>query len=125
MRVYKYPAEALFIRGVFSAQAPKTRLPFEERFRPDLQERVLYVPAEDAYADYTRRITDETLFDPAFAKCFSLALAADLALVLTGDSTLAGQILQKYTLSLDEARRSNMTENFLRSAQQDAFSEVR
>lgn len=125
MRVYKYPAQALFIRAVFCAHAPKTHLPFEEHFREDLQARVLYVPAEQAYAQYTRRITDENLFDASFVKCFSLALAADLAVVLTGDNVLAGQILQKYTLALDEARRCNMTENFLRAPQSDAFSEVR
>ena len=124
-RAYKYPSAALFIRGVFSARAPHIRLPFEERFREDLQARVLYVAAEDVYADYTRRITDENCFDPAFVKCFSLALAADLAVALTGDTALAAQVLQKYTLALDEARRSNMTENFLRAPQSDAFSEVR
>jgi hypothetical protein len=125
MRVYKYPAQALFIRKVFRPQDPQTHIPFEEHFRDDLQARVLCVPAEQACAEYTRRVTDENLFDPAFVKCFSLALAADLAVVLTGDSTLAGQILHKYTLALDEARRANMTENFLRAAQNDAFSEVR
>ena len=81
--------------------------------------------ADEVYADYTRRITDENQFDPAFVKCLSLALAADLAVVLTGDTGLASQILQKYLLALDEARRSNMTENFLRAPQSDAFSEVR
>ena len=125
LRAYKYPSQALFIRGVFSARNPKIRLPFEERFREDLQARVLYVAADEVYADYTRRIEDENLFDPAFVKCFSLALATDLAVALTGDTALAAQILQKYTLALDEARRSNMTENFLRASQTDVFSEVR
>lgn len=122
---YKYPVEALFIRRVFEPKAPRCALPFKERFRTDLHCRVLGISSRAAYAEYTRRITDENLFDPAFVKSFSLALACDLAVALTGDAQLASQILQKYTLSLDEARRSNMTENFLQVPSEDIFSGVR
>lgn len=122
---YKYPAEALFIRRIFAPQTPSRSLPFRERFRADLHSRTLCVAAQMAHAEYTRRITDENLFDPAFVKSFSLALACDLAVALTGDAQLAAQILQKYTLSLDEARRSNMTENLHFVASDDAFTGVR
>lgn len=122
---YKYPGEALFVRRVYVPAAPHKALPFREVFRPDLHCRVLCVPAAQAYVQYTRRLPDEAQFDPAFVKAFSLALAADLALPLTGDNTLAAQLLKKYAAALDEARRCNMTENFLRAPQTDAFSEVR
>lgn len=123
--LYKYPAEALFVRRVFDPNSGRKALKFREFFRTDLYCRVLETSSSQAYAEYTRRILDENLFDPAFVKSFSLALACDLAIALTGDSSLASQLLQKYTLSLDEARRSNMTENFSRAAQNDAFTEVR
>ena len=123
--LYKYPAEALFVRRVFDPNSGRKSLKFREFFRTDLHCRVLETTSSQAYAEYTRRILDENLFDPAFVKSFSLALACDLAVALTGDSSLASQLLQKYTLSLDEARRSNMTENFSRAAQNDAFTEVR
>ncbi len=123
--IYKYPAEALFIRRVFRQEGMQEALKFKELFRTDLHCRVLETDAEQAYAEYTRRILDENLFDPAFIKSFSLALACDLAVALTGDSNLASQILQKYMLSLDEARRSNMTENFSRADDSNAFTEVR
>ncbi len=123
--LYKYPAEALFVRRVFDPNSGRKSLKFREFFRTDLHCRVLGTTSSQAYAEYTRRILDENLFDPAFVKSFSLALACDLAVALTGDSSLASQLLQKYTLSLDEARRSNMTENFSRAAQNDAFTEVR
>lgn len=123
--LYKYPAEALFVRRVFDPNSGRKSLKFREFFRTDLHCRVLETSSSQAYAEYTRRILDENLFDPAFVKSFSLALACDLAVALTGDSSLASQLLQKYTLSLDEARRSNMTENFSRAAQNDAFTEVR
>lgn len=122
---YKYPAEALFIRRVFEDPRNPRPLPFTERFRRDLHARVLYVPTQSAYAEFTRRIADENLFDPSFVKTFSLALACDLAIALTGDSHLAQQLMQKYTASLDEARRSNMTENYCRVSAEDSFTEVR
>ena len=122
---YDSPAEALFVRRVFEDPRNPRPLPFTERFRRDLHARVLYVPTQSAYAEFTRRIADENLFDPSFVKTFSLALACDLAIALTGDSHLAQQLMQKYTASLDEARRSNMTENYCRASAEDSFTEVR
>lgn len=123
--LYKYPAQALFVRRVFCPERAQQALPFREHFRADLHCRVLETTAPRAYASYTQRILDENLFDPAFVKSFSLALACDLAVALTGDGNLAAQLLEKYTLSLDEARRSNMTENFTRANDSSAFAEVR
>ena len=81
--------------------------------------------APKAEALYIRDMKDTTLFDPAFIKALSLGLAADLAITLTGDVNLAQRVLQKYTLALDEARRSNMTENFEIHRGESAFVESR
>ena len=121
--LYQYPADALFIRRVYVAGAEN--LAFTERFDPTLTQRVLCAAQPHAVACYTRRITDETQFDPAFVKCFALALAGDCALALTGDIELAAQLQQKYTLYLEEARRANMSERVTFVPQKDAFSEVR
>ncbi len=121
--VYQYPSQALFVRRVFDTGTPL--LNFQEFFRPDLNSRVIITPSGQARAEYTRRITDENLFDAAFVKSFSLALACDLAVALTADVQLAAQLLQKYTLSLEEARRSNASEIQVTPSVQDAFTEVR
>ncbi len=122
--IYKYPADALFVRRVYSA-AVQTAFQFSEHFDKDTHQRVLVTPAPRARAVYTRQMTDETLFDPAFVKCFALALACDCALALTGDVDLSARLQQKYTLCLEEARRTNMSENWSTLAQTDTFSEVR
>ncbi len=122
---YKYPTDALFIRKVYDTSAPQTLLPFREAYNTDLHSRVLLIPCRQAIAEYTCRITDENLFDPAFVKAFSLALACDLAVSLTADTALGGQLLQKYMLSLEEARRSNMAESRATVPEHDAFTEVR
>lgn len=122
---YKYPADALFIRRISSAQMPGKSVSFTERYDEALQMRVLVTSVPQAVACYTRRITDETQFDPAFSKTFALALACDTALALTGDVALAARVQQQYHLCLEEARRCNMEETPLLQAQTDAFSEVR
>lgn len=123
--LYKYPAQALFICHVFDVQAPKQKLAFSTFFDEQNQMRVLKIPAAQAYAQFIQRITDETLFDPAFVKVFSLALACDLAVALTADTQLASQLFNKYQLSLQQARQSNRAEAFEQMPQTDAFSEVR
>ena len=123
--VYKYPADALFIRRVFAGNQRLVAQPFEERMDPSLSMRVLVCPFAQAGALYTRRMTDETQYDPCFTKCFALALACDMAPVLTGDVSLAARLEQKYALCLEEARRSNMAENCMQIPQHDSFSEVR
>ena len=123
--LYQYPGQALFVRRVFAAQAPQQALYFQVFFDESTQMRVLQVACAQACAQYTRRITDETLFDASFVKVFSLALACDLAVTLTSDFQLAGQLFNKYQLCLEEARRANMSERFEVTASQDTFTEAR
>ncbi len=120
---YAYPQDCLFLRRVFGAAAKNT--PFKEIFDQDLHARVILSGLDQAKAEYTRDVNDENLFDPAFIKAFSLALAADLALALTGDQNLAQQMLQKYSLTLQEARRSNMSERVDVHKGRSAFVEAR
>lgn len=120
--LYHYPADALFVRSV---EKQGRKIPFVERFDLQAHGRVLATKEPGCLVCYTRRVADETQFDPLFVKAFALALAQDLAITLTGDLSLAGRISQQYALTLDEARRSNMTENFQRSFLADSFSEVR
>ena len=80
--VYKYPADALFVHRVYSSGGVQTAVKFTERFDPDTHQRVLLTPAPQAIAVYTRQITDETQFDPAFVKCFALAPWRAIALWL-------------------------------------------
>ena len=97
---------------VYPAGQPERPIAFQECYRKDIPGRIIICAVVGAEALYTRDITDTTQFDPAFIKALSLGLAADLATTLTGDMNLASQVLQKYTLALEEARRSNMTESF-------------
>ena len=122
---YAYPQDCLFLRKVYESRNPSRPVPFKEVYRQDIQARTIQCAVSQAQAEYTRDVRDELLFDPAFVKAFSLALATDLAQTLTADTALAQRILQKYTLALDEARRSNMSEEFMLHPAESAFVESR
>lgn len=123
--VYAYPQDCLFVRKVFGAASGGKAAPFQEGYRQDRQARVILCALPQARAQYTRNVQDSSVFDAAFVKAFSLALAADLAVSLTGDAALGQRITQKYVLALDEARRSNMTENFEIHSGESAFIQSR
>ena len=123
--VYQYPLDALYIRRVFRPGEGRQNGLFREVYIQSGHLRALKSNLPGACAEYTKNMGDEGLFDPAFVKSFSLALAADLAVALTGDASLSRQILQKYTLSLDESRRSNMSEEMTERRPSSAFVEAR
>ena len=123
--VYAYPQDCLFLRKVYRKGDPQHPVAFQEMYRKDIQARTLLCAIEQAQAEFTRDLQDESLFDPAFVKAFSLALAADITMTLSADATLAQRVLQKYMMALDEARRSNMSENFDVKAFESTFVENR
>ncbi|MBR3603333.1 MAG: hypothetical protein IKL48_01365 [Elusimicrobiaceae bacterium] len=123
--MYAYPQDCLFIRRVFGQGGYAQSTAFKEIYQHDIHARVIFSGISQAQAEYTQDVKDEGMFDPAFVKTFSLALAADLAVALTGDGALAQRILQKYTLALDEARRCNMTESFDIHQGKSSFWEAR
>lgn len=123
--VYAYPQDCLFLRKVYEKGQENHPLAFKELYRKQLQGRVIICAAPHACAEYTRDMTDTSVFDPAFVKAFSLAMAVDLTVTLSADMTLGQRLLQKYTLALDEARRSNMTENLDVRQSESTFVEHR
>ena len=123
--LYQYPADGLFVRKVFAGDSGRKPFEFKEVYRRRVNQRAIQTPAPQAVAEYTRDVQDATQFDSAFVKAFSLALAADLALTLTGDEALSRLLLTRYAQSLQEARRSNMSEGFQIPPAESAFMEAR
>ena len=123
--LYQYPADGLFVRKVFAGDSGRKPFEFKEVYRRRINQRAIQTPAPQAVAEYTRDVQDATQFDAAFVKAFSLALAADLALTLTGDEALSRLLLTRYAQSLQEARRSNMSEGFQIPPAESAFMEAR
>lgn len=56
---------------------------------------------------YTRRVTDPNQMDSAFRQLLSLAIALELAEVITGDSNKLIYVAQKFDALLDDVRTAN------------------
>jgi len=111
--VYQVPTNCLFMRHVYdeSTQAEKDEQDFQEVYLPaPVNAKVIASNLEDAYGEYTYKITDESLFDASFVNAFSHYLAAQLAIPLTGDKALAEQQERKYRLAIGQARSTNRAE---------------
>lgn len=123
-KAYAYPTGALYITNVFYKYAVN-RVPFKEIYSVKQAKKCIVCAREDVSVEYTQDITDTELFTPDFAQTFSLALAANLAMPLTGDSNLAQIFLQKYAWALDAARQTNKTEELSKNFQTSVFLESR
>ncbi len=90
--LYGYPANCLMIRKIYSESTDfdaKYTEEFEEMLSPSTNQKSIATDVEDAYARFTMRVTDTTLFDASFVKALSYELSSLLAKPLTGDLNMA------------------------------------
>ena len=88
---YTYPPDALRIRGIIDPLQLGVPIKFEvARNRSDIK--VVLTDQVSAELFYTARITDTTQFDPEFTMAFSYKLAAKLAMPLTGERAIMGDM---------------------------------
>jgi len=108
--VYAYPSDCVRVCKVFTEGSYD---PFGgEEFEEFNVGGALCVVCDlsEAYAEYTMRIIDVTLFDAQFIKALGFALATDLAVPLTGDAAKRNDMLKLYQSVLPIAKVSAATE---------------
>lgn len=108
--LYAYPSNCVKVRRIYSADN-------YDQFEPDSFELFnvdgsLAIACEviDAKAEYTAAITDTTIFDPAFEGALVYALAAELAVPLSGDLKRRQMLLSLYASALPMAQLATSTE---------------
>jgi len=108
--LYAYPSQCVRIRRLYSetASTHPTGVEFEEMLSPTTGSRAVAANITPAYASYTYRVKDPNGYDPKFIEVLSLKLAAVLAPTLTGVNR--DDILNKYLLSISEAKRQDSNE---------------
>jgi hypothetical protein len=89
--MYIYMTDAVRVLGVVDPLDAGTAIEFEVA-RNSADTKVILTDAEDAEFFYTARITNPAEFDPEFTIAFSYALAAKLAMPLTGDRAIMGDM---------------------------------
>lgn len=102
--VYAYPPNCISVNKVFTPATynEPEREPFDE-FNPD-GSRSIVTNLASAYAEFTARITDPSLFTSLFVEALSFHLASDLAVKLTGSDGTRNDLLKIYFQKLMEAK---------------------
>jgi hypothetical protein len=72
--------------------------------------KVIYCDQPQAMAYYTKRVTNTALFPAGFVSAISWACGAQLAIPLTGSSTLMQACLSQWRLALSEAATADANE---------------
>ena len=123
---YNYPANALAIWNVFNGTTTgtlTTSFPgwdaalqtypagskedqdFEVRYNPTNAEQVICSDLNDAYVEYTYKMTDTTLWSRKFIMALSYKLAAMMAHDLTGDANIGLKLTETFNALISEAKR--------------------
>ena len=110
--VYAYPANCLSVNKVYTPATytePEPQ-PFDE-FNPDGTKSIV-TNLQDAYAEFTARITDPVLFSSLFVTAMSFHLASDIAVKLTGNDGKRNDMLQIYYQKLQEAKNASAQQRY-------------
>lgn len=124
--VYAYPSKCLMIRKLYTQDTllDPTPIKFKE-LNSSTNTKIIATDLENAYIEYTAQVNDVTVFDPAFVKALAYKMAADMAVPLCGDSSLANDKLKKYLEQLDDAKRLNKIESPERIELSGAYIDAR
>lgn len=111
--VYSYPADCLYALELTGEGAVRGAEPlrFLVAASPDLRDRRILATIPRARLEYTARVEDPTLYDPAFTEALARGLAADLAFPLTGDGQAAEAHMAQHMRALEGAKGVDAAEN--------------
>jgi len=105
--VYVYPTAALRVWNVYNSSTVdnKHEQEFESVYQQSNNRRVLCSDLDSAYAEYTYKLEDTTLYPAKFILALSYKLAASAAHTLIGDADKGLKLLDVYNGVLGEAKR--------------------
>lgn len=125
--LYTYPASCLKIRKVYAdGESPKPEpIEYREMLSPDTLQKVIVANENPAYAEYTYKITDTTVYDPKFVEALALKLASELSKSLTGNIDNSVKFLQLYQVAISDAKRLNKEESNYNIKKESTYLEAR
>lgn len=123
--VYNKPAGGLFIVKVFNNNRLQKPGEFYLEYDSVKKNEVIRTDVEDAYVEYTKDIEDTSIYDSQFIEAFSAALAAKIAMSLTGSTALYQMAVQTYQYALDNARYTNKVEKLETAVFENPYLDAR
>jgi len=124
---YAYPANCLAMLKVYTEGTgdPARGEEFRELYDSVGNVKVIVSNVEDAYGEYVYLISDTTLFDASFVTAMAYRLAANLAIPLVGDKTLAESMDKKFITAASECARLDSYEQNKPAQQKSKFLDAR
>jgi len=109
---YTYPSQALSIWNVFNEGtiSAKNNQEFELYYSPSLNVKKICSNLERAYAEYTYKVSDVSIWDAKFRKALTYKLAASMAHLLIGDPNIGLRMTELYNGIIEEAKRLDSSE---------------
>lgn len=111
--VYTYPTLSVgSIWCVYNDETVEEReeQEFEVKYYSTGSVRAIYSNLEDAYAEFTYKVTDPEVWSNKFVMAFSHRLAASMAKYITGDANLGLEHMNIYNGLISEAKRLGHSE---------------
>lgn len=117
--IYAYPPKAARVWNVYNEATvnKKHEQEFEVKFIAGVNRRVICSNNPSAYADYTFKVEDTTIYDPKFVMALSYRLAAAIAFTLTGSPEVGEKLMLIYNGMLSEAKRLSGSEKIKKPEQ--------
>lgn len=109
--VYKYPTNCVRIQRV-CAVGDLREPNYENEYKLLSDGDIQYIASniENAYIEYTLNVTNPTMYDAQFVKALSYLIASEVSNAITGNSSLAKEMYQKFQLAIGEAYKSSANE---------------
>lgn len=146
--LYTYPTTCLRVHRVFNSVCPGYPVPvsvdypyddyesfYADAFAKQNDFKIVRSPITqvtaiasqlmDAQIEYTKDITDESIFDDYFVHAFSLFLADFLAYPLTADKQVKAMTAAELVRWMGEAKRKALTEHTERGPQKSNYEKAR
>lgn len=121
--VYVYPTTAARVWFVFDEATVDTKheQEFEVIYDVATGARVICSELSTAYAEYTYKVTDTTIYNPKFVMALSYRLAAAMAHTLTGDPAKGEALMGIYNAMISEAKRLSFAERIKKPTQTSGY----
>ena len=107
---YAYPSDAVSIRKILTAYRDDDPIPFELAHSELNDSVVILTDREAATIEYTKRVTNPTLFSPLFVSALSFKLASYIAMPLSGKRELRDEANTLFDIAVTKARASSLNQ---------------
>ncbi|NJO00393.1 MAG: hypothetical protein HC880_00755 [Bacteroidia bacterium] len=120
--IYSYPQQAVRVWNIYNEATfkDKTNQDFELYFDAAGVKRIAS-NLDSAYADYSYRVTDTTLWEQKFINALSYKLASMISHTLIGDPSIALKMAQIYEGLIGQAKRLDFQQKIRKPNQESGY----